>query len=36
MIYYNRNRICPKCGLKMKYLDKVGIWVCMDCGYEEE
>lgn len=34
MIY--RNKICPKCGLKMKYLDKVGIYVCMDCGYEEE
>lgn len=36
MIYYNRNRICLKCGLKMKYLDRIGIWVCMDCGYEEE
>ena len=34
MIY--RNRICPKYGLKMKYLDRVGIYVCMDCGYEEE
>ena len=34
MIY--RNRIYPKCGLKMKYLDRASIWVCMDCGYEEE
>ena len=34
MIY--RNKICPKCGVRMKYLDKVGIWCCMDCGYEEE
>ena len=28
--------LCPKCGLRMKYLDRIGIWVCMDCGYEEE
>lgn len=34
MIYHNK--VCPKCGLKMKYLDKVAIWVCMDCDYEED
>lgn len=34
MIY--RNRICPKCGLRMKYLDKIDIWTCIDCGFEEE
>lgn len=34
MIY--QNKICPKCGLKMKYLDKVCVWVCIDCGYEVE
>ena len=34
MIY--RSRICPNCGLKMKYLSKVDVWVCMDCGHEED
>lgn len=34
MIY--RNRICPKCGLRMKYFDKIGILVCIDCGFEDE
>jgi len=28
--------ICPKCGLKMKYLERIGIYICMECGYEEE
>lgn len=28
------NRVCPKCGLKMKYLDRIDIWTCIDCGYE--
>lgn len=28
--------VCPKCVLRMKYLDKISIWVCMDCEYEEE
>jgi len=34
MIY--TNRICPHCGIRMKYIDRIGIYMCMDCGYEED